>query len=324
LSKFARVCEWTCGRSKFVKSWFNSSHGLFELESSHGLGRVCPVKITKSVESLWATGYKFESISRHFCFRPIIKCPIGQGLGGFAKITWLVSSPGLRSRTFYPTPDVQLNYFLHRTPKTGILLVHVEMARFLSKVLLKQISSCCAPQFQFDWQLLQNCRQSSFIHVMLRSRNFWKGRVGKFWKLGVGIGHFNSDSTTLVITSPLQTGVISPKFVSRVIYSIHKIAVERRNQFKKSFINNTASYSVLQNRNQRYCFKTASLTQKNNISDTYSVRLIRGFIVSLDLKVRIFFLEWNKTLDRETQSQFKSHSWQTTVYGCLWKTLALA
>jgi len=41
-----------------------------------------------------------------------------------------------RSRIFCPTPDVQLDHFLHRTPKLGI---PVEMVKFLLKLLLKQI-----------------------------------------------------------------------------------------------------------------------------------------------------------------------------------------
>jgi len=48
-----------------------------------------------------------------------------------------------RCRIFSPTPDVQLDYFLHHTPKVEI---SVEMVQFLSKLLLKQIS-CCAPRF---------------------------------------------------------------------------------------------------------------------------------------------------------------------------------
>jgi len=41
-----------------------------------------------------------------------------------------------------PTPDLQLDHFLHHTPKLGI---PVEMVRFLLKLLLKQIS-CYAPR----------------------------------------------------------------------------------------------------------------------------------------------------------------------------------
>jgi len=46
------------------------------------------------------------------------------------------------SRIFCPTPDVQLDHFLHHTPKFEI---PVEMVQFLLKLSLKQIS-CCAPR----------------------------------------------------------------------------------------------------------------------------------------------------------------------------------
>jgi len=38
-------------------------------------------------------------------------------------------------RIFYPTPEVQLNHFLHHIPKLGS---SVEMVQFLLKLLLKQ------------------------------------------------------------------------------------------------------------------------------------------------------------------------------------------
>jgi len=44
---------------------------------------------------------------------------------------------------FCPTPDVQLDHFLHHTLKFGI---PVDMVQFLLKLLLKQIS-CCVPRF---------------------------------------------------------------------------------------------------------------------------------------------------------------------------------
>jgi len=42
---------------------------------------------------------------------------------------------GLRVGIFCPTPDVQLDHFLHHTPKMGI---PVDMVQFLLKLLLKQ------------------------------------------------------------------------------------------------------------------------------------------------------------------------------------------
>jgi len=54
------------------------------------------------------------------------------------------NNTGSGSRIFCPTPtpDVQLDHFLHHTPKLGI---PVEMVQFLLKLLLKQIS-CCVPR----------------------------------------------------------------------------------------------------------------------------------------------------------------------------------
>jgi len=55
------------------------------------------------------------------------------------------NNTGSRSPIFCPTPDVQLDHFLHHTPKLGI---PVEMVQLLLKLLLIQIS-CCAPRFAF-------------------------------------------------------------------------------------------------------------------------------------------------------------------------------
>ena len=48
-------------------------------------------------------------------------------------------------RFFYPTltPEVQLDHFLHHTPRLGIL---VEMIQFLMK-LVETENSCCVPRF---------------------------------------------------------------------------------------------------------------------------------------------------------------------------------
>jgi len=67
---------------------------------------------------------------------------------------------GVRFFCLTPTPEVQLNHFLHHVPKLGI---HVETVKFLSKHLLKQFS-CCAPHFP----LIANCyknvnSQTSFL-----------------------------------------------------------------------------------------------------------------------------------------------------------------
>jgi len=57
-------------------------------------------------------------------------------LGGVGFLTTLGVGVGFFCRT--PTPEVQLDHFLHHTPNLGI---HVEMVglQFLLKLLLKQI-----------------------------------------------------------------------------------------------------------------------------------------------------------------------------------------
>ena len=60
-------------------------------------------------------------------------------LGGVRFLTTL----GVGDGCFCPTPDAQLDHFLHHTPKLGL---PVEMVQFLFKLLLKQISSC-VPRF---------------------------------------------------------------------------------------------------------------------------------------------------------------------------------
>jgi len=74
---------------------------------------------------------------------------------------------GSRSWIFCPTPtpDVQLDHFLHHTLKLGI---PVETVEFLLKLLLKQISYCAT--------LFPLILAANFIPLMLRSRRFWKGR----------------------------------------------------------------------------------------------------------------------------------------------------
>ena len=47
----------------------------------------------------------------------------------------LLTTQGIRVGFFCPTPDVQLDHFLHHTPKMEI---PVEMEQFLLKLLLKQ------------------------------------------------------------------------------------------------------------------------------------------------------------------------------------------
>ena len=79
-------------------------------------------------------------------------CGVGAGIGvvrsrSFFGWSWsrIPNNTGSRSRIFCPTPtpDVQLDHFLHHILK---LRIPVEMVRFLLKLLLKEIS-CCASRF---------------------------------------------------------------------------------------------------------------------------------------------------------------------------------
>jgi len=78
--------------------------------------------------------FTWPSLLRHSLkCHPTCHYEQGCGFGGF----WVESM-------FCPRLVVQLDHFLHHTPKLGI---PVEMVQFLSKLLLKQIS-CCAPRFR--------------------------------------------------------------------------------------------------------------------------------------------------------------------------------
>ena len=90
---------------------------------------------------------------------------------------------------FCPTRDVQLDQFLHHTPKLGI---PVEMVQFLLKLMLKQIS-CCVPRFPLilTAKFHSLCVKESELEIFERS-----GWSRKFWK--VGVGYFTSESATLL------------------------------------------------------------------------------------------------------------------------------
>jgi len=75
------------------------------------------------------------------------------------------------SRIFYPTPEVQLNHCLHRTPKLGI---PVETVQLLLKLLWKQ-NSCCVPRFP----LIASCY--IIINSWLHSRESGASVKGQSW-----------------------------------------------------------------------------------------------------------------------------------------------
>jgi len=78
---------------------------------------------------------------------------------------------------FCPTPEVQLNHFLHHTPKLGIL---VEMAQFIMKLLLKQ--RILVVYHDFHCVCCYEILDSKTSFTLL-------------------VGHFTSDSATLTFTA---------------------------------------------------------------------------------------------------------------------------
>ena len=75
--------------------------------------------------------------------------------GGVGFLTTL----GVGVRFFCPTPEVQLNHFLHHTPKLGI---PVGMIQFLLKLLLKQ--RILAVSHDFHWLLFATKLLTTKLH----------------------------------------------------------------------------------------------------------------------------------------------------------------
>jgi len=83
--------------------------------------------------------------------------------------------------SFRPTPDVQLDHFLHHTPKLGI---PVEMEQSFSKLLLKQIS-CCAPRFPFILTVKFHSLYVKESDILLRTPQPWVILLVTLFKLKI-------------------------------------------------------------------------------------------------------------------------------------------
>ena len=94
-------------------------------------------------------------------------------MGGIGFLTTL--GVGVEFFVPTPTPEIELDHFLHHTPKLGI---PVEMAQFLLKHLLKQ--RFLAVHHDFHWFY-----QPNFSPFMLRSRS--RESQSKIWKVGSDI-----------------------------------------------------------------------------------------------------------------------------------------
>ena len=98
-----------------------------------------------------------------------------------------------RIQILYPTPEAQLDHFLHHTLKLGI---PVEMVQFLMKLLLKQRIQ--AVYHDFHWLLLATKLFTAKLHSLyVKGSESGVGIFGKV-EIGVGVGHFTSDSATPV------------------------------------------------------------------------------------------------------------------------------
>ena len=101
-------------------------------------------------------------------------------MGGVGFLTTLEVGVGI----FCPTPDVQLDHFLHHTPKLGI---PVEMVQFLLELLLKQRFLAVYHDF----------------HAKFHSF-YVKESESEF--LEVGVGYLTSESATLLKIRPSVCG----------------------------------------------------------------------------------------------------------------------
>ena len=69
------------------------------------------------------------------------------------------------SRTFYLTPEGQLNHFLHRTPKLGILTRACWNGTTSFETFIETENCCCVPRFPLMPVALQNCWHPNLNHV---------------------------------------------------------------------------------------------------------------------------------------------------------------
>ena len=120
----------------------------------------------------------------------------GCGIGGFWGVgVEFLTTLGVGVVFFCPTPiaDVQLDHFLHHTPKLGI---PVEMVQFLLKLLLKQTILAVHPDFHWFYK-------PNFIPFMLRSRS------RKFWRRSEsGVGNFGKSESEILERS--ESNILPP------------------------------------------------------------------------------------------------------------------
>jgi len=118
-----------------------------------------------------------------------------------------------------PTPEVQLDIYLHHTPKFRNT---VEIVKFLLKVLLKQVS-CCAPRFP----LILTAKYQEIFES--RSRKFWKGRSRIFYlrirNPDVNLPSIQTSSSAKVFSANGNTNVLMFPLLIIASFVVAKIAL---------------------------------------------------------------------------------------------------
>ena len=127
-------------------------------------------------------------------------CVIVEGTGVWRRTKFVLLKPGLRSPSRISnntTPDVQLNHFLHRTPKLGILSCACWNGTIYFETFIATENSCSVPRYPLI-AIVATKLLTAKLHSCYANESEPVDRVGNFGKIGVG--HLTSDSATLFET----------------------------------------------------------------------------------------------------------------------------
>jgi len=114
--------------------------------------------------------------------------------------SWIPNNTRSRSQTFLSDSGSEIGLFFYITLLSWVFLL--QWYDFFWN-FLETDDSCCLPQFPLSASCYTIVDSQTFIYFILKCQRFWKGgrRSRKFGKVGVGVGHYTSDSATLVATA---------------------------------------------------------------------------------------------------------------------------
>ena len=118
--------------------------GFFQLRMHSGISCLRSLSAGVYFENCITKPYQVRLPS--FYCSAVVEESESQGVGGFW-VEWIPRNTRSRTRIFYPTPEVQLNYFLHRTSKLGILTRACWNDTISFETLIEAENSCCVPRF---------------------------------------------------------------------------------------------------------------------------------------------------------------------------------